>query len=256
MILDFCLKVMLNTQQLIKLGESKLGISLKGNKTSIIEGLKENGINLSYIRSFCRESHKRANLDLIRKVLKSGKLKGHSWERARPSNLHLSIQNLVRDCFAEKIDIDEYLEKGNNIIKHEFFITAIHDLAEQTIIDNFDDVIPAITSKSTIDFVYNGVPYDLKVTPPLKEWTYEEAKNDPIGFAKSLYEGQDTERVRASAKEVGEFNRLFLVYKDDSIWENPEDVEKKIKELFSRRPQPLTVTTDGKQIKVLVVFLE
>ncbi len=256
MILDFCLRVMLSNQQLIRLGESRLGIRPKGNKASIIESLKEAGIDLSQIRSFCRETRERANLDLIRNVLKSGKLKGHSWEKARPSNLHLSIQSLVRDCFAGRIDIDEYLEKGNNIIKHEFFITAIHDLVEQTIIDSFEDVIPAITSKSTIDFVYGGTPYDLKVTSPLKGWTYEEAKKDPNRFAKSLYEGQDAERIRASAKEADEFNRLFLIYKNDSIWENPKDVENKIRELFLRTLQPLIIDIDGKRIKALVVFLE
>jgi len=256
MLLDFCLNVMLNSQQLKELGRKELNESFLGNKRALVNALKNKGIRLEKVRTFCREKHEKANVKLIKDVLKSGKLKGHSWEKARPSNLHLSIQNLVRDCFAGKLDIDEFLKKGNNIIKHEFFITAIHDLAEQTIIINFKDVIPAITSKSTIDFIYDGTPYDLKVTPPLKEWSYKEAKRSPEKFARSLYEGQDTERIRASAKDDNEFNRLYLVYENNSLWENPEDVERRIVRLFSLKRNPFIIDIDGRKIKALVIFLE
>lgn len=247
---------MLNSAQLKELGEKEFDESFRGNKNALVESLKSRNISLQQVLTFCREKHETGNTDLIKSVLKSGKLKGHSWEKARPSNLHLSIQNLVRDCFAGKLNIDKYLEKGNNIIKHEFFITAIHDLAEQTVIANFKEVIPAITSKSTIDFVYDGLPYDLKVTPPLKDWTYEEAKKNPEKFARSLYEGQDTERIRASAKDDDEFNRLYLVYKNDFVWENPEEAEKRILKIFSQRHNPLTINIDGRNIRALVIFLE
>ena len=255
-LLDFCLRVMLSSEQLKELGEKEFKESLTGNKDALVKALKSRGISLQKVKDFCREKHENVNIVLIKSVLKSGKLRGHSWEKARPSNLHLSIQNLVRDCFAGKLKIDEYLEKGNNIIKHEFFITAIHDLVEQTIIVNFNDVIPAIASKCTIDFVYDSIPYDLKVTPPLKDWTYEKAKKNPEIFAKSLYEGQDTERIRESAKNSDEFNRLYLVYKEESIWENPEKIEKMVVKIFSQKHNPFTIDVDGKKIRTLVIFLE
>jgi len=231
-------------------------MKLSGNKSNIVQSLMEKGVTLEQIREYCREKRPEANISSMRKILSSGKLKGHSWEKAMPSNLHLSIQGLVRDCFAGKTDIDKYLEKGNNIIKHEFFITAVHDLAEQAILTEFKLAIPSIASKSTIDFVLEGVPYDIKVTPPLKNWTFERAKNNPEEFTKSLYEGQDSERIRISAKEDWEFNRFFLVYKDDSLWETPEKMERKIIELIKKNPQSFDVNIDGKNIKTLAVFVE
>lgn len=163
---------------------------------------------------------------------------------------------MVRYCLAGKLNIDEYLKKGNNVVKHEFFITAIHDFTEQVILDNFPGVVPSITSKATIDFIYNEVPYDLKISPPLKTWDYESAKKNPELFARSLYEGQDAERIRESAKETDEFNRLFLIYKDDVIWQELEDIQMRIKKLFSMNNKPFLIDVDGKKIKVLVLFLQ
>jgi len=254
--IDFCLKVLFNAEQLIALGNKEFpGKRFPGPKKNIIESLKNEGITVEQIRNFCRDNNPPTNTDLIKTVLRSGKLNGHSWEKAMPSNLHLSIQNLVRACFAGEMNIDNYLEKGNNIIKHEFFITAIHDLMVQAIVDNFDDIIPSITSRGTIDFVSDANPYDLKITPPIKGWTYGRAKATPIDFAKSLYEGADTERIRKSAEDAEEFNRLYVVYDDAVIWTNPEVAETKVIEAFSRRPAPFTLDIDGKQIKVLVLFL-
>ena len=253
----FCLSVMLNANQLVELAAINFPEKrFNGNKKDLVLALCHAGITLEQIRHFCRKKKLWGDTNLIKTVLKSGKLKGHGWEKARPSNLHLSIQNLVRECFAGNLQIDDYLKKGDNIIKHEFFIAAIHDIIEQAVVTNFNDSIPSITSKSTIDFVFDGTPYDLKVTAPLKSWTYKNAKNNPEDFAKSLYEGQDSERIRESAKDVGEFNRLYFVYDKDDIWETPEKAIKLAVKAFSKAPEPFTLNIDGKEIKALVIFLK
>lgn len=254
---EFCLTFMMSSEDLESLNKKNFGNSLPlGKKVILVKSIIDKGITLEQIRKFCKMEREKANSVLIRKILSSDKLTNHNWEKARPSNLHLSMQNLVRSCLANNIDIEEYLKKGSNIVKHEFFITAVHDLIEQKIIDEFERVIPSIASRSTIDFIFEEIPYDLKVTPPLKEWTFDEAKKFPEKFARSLYEGQDSDRIRSSAKVDWEFNRLFLVYKEDSLWQQPEKMERKVIEMLKKKISPFNIEIDGKEIKCLVVFIE
>lgn len=164
--------------------------------------------------------------------LKSGMLEGHDWHKARPSMLHLSIQNMVRDCLAGTLGLADYLSKGTDIIKHEYFMTAIHDVCETSIIRDLPDVIPPTRQRSVSDFVLDDIPYDLKVTTITsnpEKWKEKAGRmtlDDKKQLAKELYEGADSERMRKQAEQCRHnwgLNRMYYVVGDQGKWlKDPE----------------------------------
>ena len=166
--------------------------------------------------------------DLERHIshLQSGLLAGHNWHGARPSMLHLSIQDRVRECCSGDISLEEYLEKGTDIIRHEDFMVASHDICETSIIQSFPSVIPPIGSKSLSDFVFDGIPYDLKLTTHPDAWK-PFAGNMSIDqkkqLALELYKGADSERMRADAEKCRHnwgLNRMYYIVNDQDKWLN------------------------------------
>ena len=92
-------------------------------------------------KDFYRSNWKSCPKDLHITNLKSGNLNGHSWHGSMPSMMHLSMQNKVRDCIEGKFDLNRLIEIGSDIMKHEYFMVAAHDLLESEIIKQFDDTI-------------------------------------------------------------------------------------------------------------------
>ena len=166
--------------------------------------------------------------DLERHIahLQSGLLAGHNWHGARPSMLHLSIQDRVRECCSGNISLEEYMAIGTDIIRHEYFMVASHDICETSIIQSFPSVIPPIGSKSLSDFVFDGIPYDLKLTTHPDSWkpfagnmSLEQKKQ----LAFELYEGADSERMRADAEKCRHnwgLNRMYYIVNDQDKWLN------------------------------------
>ena len=158
--------------------------------------------------------------------LKSGKLAGHDWYKAMPSTLHRKFQDLVRECTS----LDEYLAQGNNIVKHEYFMTATHDICEYRIIEGFeDDVIPPTQDKSVSDFVFKGIPYDLKVTTYPNDWVTKDGESPlekKMRLAKKLYGKADSLRTRKKANQCKfnwGHNRMYYVVGDQDKWlKNPK----------------------------------
>lgn len=156
--------------------------------------------------------------------LTSGLLAGHDWRGARPSMLHLSFQDKVRDCCEGRISLEEYLSLGSDIVKHEYFMVASHDICETSIIQEFPSVIPPIGSKSVTDFVFDGIPYDLKITSHPAEWKLKAGQmsiDDKKELAFQLYEGADSERMRAVAEDCKNnwgLNRMYYVVNDQNKW--------------------------------------
>ena len=156
--------------------------------------------------------------------LQSGLLTGHNWHGARPSMLHLSIQDRVRECCSGSISLEEYLEIGTDIIRHEFFMVASHDICETSIIQSFPSVIPPIRSKSISDFVFDGIPYDLKLTTHPDVWkpfagkmSIEQKKQ----LALELYKGADSERIRKDAEKCRNnwgLNRMYYIVNNQDKW--------------------------------------
>ncbi|MBR6457067.1 MAG: hypothetical protein IKS71_00580 [Bacteroidales bacterium] len=156
--------------------------------------------------------------------MRSGRLKGHNWHGARPSFLHLSIQDWVRECSTGSISLDQYLELGTDIIRHEYFMVATHDICETSIIQYFPSVIPPNRSKSVTDFVFDGIPYDLKLTTHQYDWKSVAGKmtlDEKKKLAFELYKGADVERMRAKAylcRNNWGLNRLYYVVNDQDKW--------------------------------------
>ncbi len=115
---------------------------------------------------------------------------------------------------------------GTDIIRHEYFMVATHDICETSIIQAFPSVIPPIGSKSVSDFVFDGIPYDLKLTTHPDSWkplagqmNLEQKKQ----LAFELYERADSERMREEAKKCRNYwglNRMYYIVNDQDKWLN------------------------------------
>ena len=157
-------------------------------------------------------------------VLQSGLLDRHDWHGAFPSNLHLSLQNRVREYFSETITWEKYMEIGTDILRHECFMLAIHDICETSIIQSFPSVIPPIRSKSLSDFVFDGVPYDLKLTThkdPWKPFAGHMSLEQKKELAIALNKGADSKRIRPAAAKCRNnwgMSRMFYVVNDQDKW--------------------------------------
>ena len=98
-----------------------------------LDELEHLPFSLEQFKDFYRVNWNPCPKDLHINNLKSGALSGHSWHGAMPSMLHLSMQNKVRDCIAGKFELDQLIEIGSEIMKHEYFMVAAHDLLESEI---------------------------------------------------------------------------------------------------------------------------
>ena len=188
-------------------------------------------VTVDEICSLFRGIWKPCDVELHVKHLKSGLLDGHDWHGARPSMLHLSFQDKVRECCEGKISLEEYLAMGSDIAKHEYFMVASHDICETSIIQEFPSVIPPIGNKSLSDFVFDGIPYDLKITSHPAEWKHRAGQmsiDEKKALAIQLYEGADSERMRADAEKCKNnwgLNRMYYIVNDQDKWrDDPQGV--------------------------------
>jgi hypothetical protein len=234
--------------------------SIKFKTTDSYEKLSEyvnaSNIELFSIEDFTKLSRsmwKHTDLDFHIQNLKSGKLNGHDWHGAMPSMLHLSLQDRVRDCIQGKINIDQLITIGSDIMKHEYFMVAAHDLAEATIINHFKDSIPPTSNKSISDFVFKGIPYDLKNTNPIMGFSKEEINKNKEEVIQTLLKGADISRIREQAKRTLNnwgLNRFYFIVQDQNRWLN--EPEKLLEELViesTKLEEPYVITIDN--IKIL-----
>ena len=191
--------------------------------------------------------------------LKSGKLLGHSWHNTTPSMLHMSIQNKVRECIDGKSDIEDLINIGSDIMKHEYFMVCVHDLIETMIIESFPNTIPAVNKKSISDFVFNNKPYDLKVTNYINDYTKNYVNNNKEEVAKELISGIDTLRLRKQAektvKNMG-LNRFFVLVEDQNRWEQePESIINELKLEIKKIDKPMIIEIDGLSILTQLITI-
>jgi hypothetical protein len=265
--IEFAFNLMLNSNQL-KDFLSELKISLRGirksPKASFIEDLKKSKdftITLEQLRNFLREKWLPYPIDNHLKHLKSGLLKGQSWHNAMPSFLHRSLQDKVRECASGKYDLNELIKIGGDIMKKEYFIVATHDICESKIILDIEEILPSLTNKGVADFMFRGIPFDLKVSQPVGKWNFETAQKRNKEFAKSMFVGGDVERIRKQANSSingwGQ-NRLYVLTKDDKLWiANPELLLKKIVDKIKQLGEPLEIDIgDGARILCHLIFID
>lgn len=216
-------------------------------------------IDISVITQYFRENWKPTNSKLHIKNLKSGLLNGHSWHGAMPSMLHLSLQNKVRDHIDGKHTIEEIIAIGADIIKHEYFMVAVHDLCETMIIESFPNTIPPIGSKSISDFIFNDIPYDLKITNYFPEMSKEYVNNNKLIVAEKLLGGADVQRIRVQAKKTINnwgLNRFYFLVEDQEKWcREPEEILQELIKEVKKLKAPFIVNIDDIEIKVQLIAI-
>ena len=221
------------------------------------------GITLDYITTFYRNKWERTNIDSYLDTLKSGILVGHNWHKTMPSSFHRVLQDHVRKCAAGMYTLDELLNIGVEIMKHEYFIVAQHDIIEASIIKHFKDTIPPIIYRCVTDFVFKGTPVDLKVTDYPKDWTNRIKTNKPLTIdeKKSLirdnYKGADSERRRKQAEgSINNWgnNRMYVFIKDQDEWfSNPEGIVNRVLAALDNTREPYKIDIDGFKIEAFCI---
>lgn len=248
-----CLEKMISKPRLLDLAKAR-GLSPKSgdNIPKIAAAVAKTGMTLGGVTAHFRGIWKPADTNALVAAMKSGKLRGHDWHGARPSSLHLSLQEKVRESVAGERSLDEVIAIGADIMRHEYFMVAQHDLVESTIIARFGDVIPPIGSKSITDFVFRKVPVDLKVTVCPEGWKdhagslTDEQKRE---VAAELYRAADTDRMRKQAEGARHswgLNRMYVLVRDQDLWfTEPERLLADLMEQLDAAGEPLSVEVNG-----------
>jgi len=210
---------------------------------------KSNKINLSVIENYHKSVWKPAPKELHLANLKSGLLKGHNWHGAMPSMLHLSLQNKVREHVEGKMSLSDLIKIGADVMKHEYFMVCAHDLCETAIIENHPTVIPPISRKSISDFVFEGIPYDLKITNYFPKQTKKIVNANKIEVVKQLLSGADVLRLREQAKKTINnwgLNRFYVLVEDQDRWlQNPESILEELLNEIKNIGNPLKIKIEG-----------
>tara|TARA_B110000240_G_C13509007_1_gene458035 strand:- start:2607 stop:3425 length:819 start_codon:yes stop_codon:yes gene_type:complete len=258
-LISYCIEKMISKEDIHKLYTKKnihYAISDTYHRLKNRDGAST--ITLNEIITSNRKNWKPCNKNRHIKNLKSMKLKGHSWHGAMPSMLHMSMQNKVRDCVDGLLKLDDIITIGADIMKHQYFMVATHDLLETTIIEEFKDTIPPTRKKSITDFVFKGVPYDLKNTH--KEGiTKAEIIKDRKGFAKDMYEGADKQRLRKQAKATINnwgVNRFYVMVEEQARWlTDPQGVLDEVVIEAKKIKHPIQIKIDGIEINVIIIAI-
>jgi hypothetical protein len=218
-----------------------------------------NRINQAVITKYYRDNWKPSPTKLHLENLKSGLLYGHNWHGAMPSMLHLSLQNKVREHIDGRLTLAELISVGADIMKHEYFMVAVHDLCETMIIQTFPNTIPPVGSKSISDFVFEGIPYDLKITNYFGGHTKEYVNINKQTVAEQLLAGADVQRIREQAKKTVNnwgLNRFYFLVEDQDRWINdPEGVLSELISEVKKLQAPFVVKIDGIEILVQLIAI-
>ncbi|HET7789538.1 MAG TPA: hypothetical protein VFK78_01980, partial [Gemmatimonadales bacterium] len=256
--IHFCLDKMMTAGHVRELASSTGPPLRSGIKSALVKQLATRATRLTMdtLHDFCLRHWTPPRVDIHKANLTSGRLEGHSWGGARPSNLHLSIQDRARRVSRGEIDLQEFLRGGDNILKHEYYMVAVADLCEHLIISRFE-ATPSIIARGVVDFILRGVPYDLKNTAVPGGWTFRAIRRDPRGFADSMWREADTERLREQAKSsVNEwaYNRLYIVLEKEGQWlADPDVALAAVERAVARTSHPITIRVGRARVKVLVV---
>ena len=216
-------------------------------------------INQDLITKYYRENWKPTTTKLHLENLKSGLLYGHNWHGAMPSMLHLSLQNKVRDHIDGKLSLEELISIGADIMKHEYFMVAAHDLCETMIIQTFPNTIPPVGSKSISDFIFEGIPYDLKITNYFSGQTKEFVNKNKQAVSELLLAGADIQRIREQAKKTINnwgLNRFYFLVENQDRWiKEPEGVLSELINEVKILKAPFVVKIDGIEILVQLIAI-
>jgi hypothetical protein len=135
-------------------------------------------------------------------------------------------------------------------------MVATHDLLESTIISEFENTIPPIANKSIADFVFNGIPYDLKNTNFPQNW---DKRNTKLELINNLFYGADEGRIRKQAESSFNgwgLNRLYVIVENQDRWmEEPNQILLDLKAALQNLEDPIILNVHGKQIYTQLIIL-
>ena len=216
-------------------------------------------IDIKTVTRVFRENRKPFPKEVHLNNLKSGLLVGHSWHGAMPSMLHLSLQEKVRNCIDGTYSLNQLISIGTDIMKHEYFMVAAHDLCENAILENFPDSIPPVSTKSISDFVLNGIPYDLKNTNYFSDFSKKNIQSRKEEAARFLLEGADVQRLREQAKKTMHnwgLNRFYVLVEDQDRWlTQPEAVLEELIYESGKLGNPIRISIQEIEIQVQLIAI-
>ena len=259
-LISYCIEKMMSKSDIHKLFANKgIQYAQSDSYLKLRNRIDSNSFTLKEITENNRKNWQSCNKIKHLNNLKSKKLLGHSWHGAMPSMLHMSMQEKVRECIEGSLKLDEIISIGADIMKHQYFMVATHDLLETSIIEKFTDVIPPTRNKSVTDFVFNGIPYDLKNTTYIEGKTKDEINNDKKSIAKKLYEGADKQRLRKQANATINnwgVNRFYVMVEDQSRWiGDPQGILNEVVAEAKLIKQPIAIDIEGIKIKVIIIAI-
>ena len=262
-IIKYCIQHMSSKELIHKLFDNYTIVYRKSDSYEKLVGrLVDNDyeeINLNVITIFNRENWNPTPTQLHLENLKSGLLTGHNWHGAMPSMLHLSLQNKVRDHIDGKLTLEALIAIGADIMKHEYFMVAAHDLCETMIIQAFPNTIPPVGSKSISDFIFEGIPYDLKITNYFAGQTKEYVNKNKQAVAEQLLAGADVQRIREQAKKTINnwgLNRFYFLVEDQERWiKDPEGVLTELINEVKKMKAPFVVKIDEIEIMIQLIAI-
>lgn len=262
-LVKYCIKHM-SSKELVYALFNDYEIKFKKSDTyeKLVGRLKEQdyeNINQEVITRYYRDNWNPTPTQLHLENLRSGILTGHNWHGAMPSMLHLSLQNKVRSHIEGRITLEELVSIGADIMKHEYFMVAVHDLCETKIISTFANVIPPIGHKSITDFIYNDIPYDLKITNYINGYSRDYVNKNKKEVAGELLAGADVERIRKQAKKTINnwgLNRFYFLVEDQDRWINdPEGILIQLVEEMEKLENPFIIKIEEIEIIVQLIAI-
>lgn len=223
------------------------------------EKFKKPKFGLDEMRNQYRADWNTTSSNIHFKNLKSGILRGHNWHGAMPSMLHLSMQNKVRECIKGNFSINKLLSIGKDIMKQEYFMVAVHDICESKLVESFPDVIPPVRLKSISDFVFKGIPYDLKITNYLLGHSKKYISSNKNKVATELFKNADIERIRKQANKTFRnwgLNRFYVLVENLDRWlDEPENLLNEFIKASKKLDKPLSIKIDGIKFSFQMVAL-
>lgn len=258
-LIRFCLQQMASKDHLTSLmGQMEIPLAGSRSYAGMADKFFENGnakITLAEIVGSFRERWTACPREFHLANLMSGKLAGHNWHGTMPSFLHLGMQAMVRECVLGEVSLDALLVRGTDIMRHQYFMVATHDLIESALIETFDDTIPPSRPKSVSDFVFRNLPYDLKNTNYFDGWNKDAVLADKAGVVTKLIAGADTDRLRKQAKDnPWACNRFFVLVENQDRWlSDPEGLLTEMMEQAKTLNAPLTARFENVDISCQVI---
>ena len=255
-IIAYCLEHMASKEMIYSLFDS-YGIHYRKsdsyNKLALSYRNAGKKIDISCVRDMLRNAWQPSPLDYHFYNLTSGALTGHSWHGAMPSSLHLSMQDKVRNYIENQFALEGLINIGADIIKHEYFMVATHDILETTIIQKFESSIPPAARKSISDFIFMNIPYDLKVSTFPATWKGNRSnltEQEQCDLIVELFSGADSDRIRKDAEKAINhwgLNRFYVIIENQERWlENPQQLQSAFVEKVSQINNHLNIKIEEK----------